>query len=211
LPYVEQEALFMSHAGRTNNDLGYRPSQYYLCPIDPSLRFSGGDGHGVFTQPFTCSSISYATNVQAFGYRPTGRPWQITNLKSIGDADFPDGVSLTIGIAERWAVCPDGNGGRVAWFGVDDPGPDLPYNAYFGFKGTANTPGGTIDTTLNLPQINPKITACNPLTTQTAHVGAMNVALMDGSVRSVGPQIKAPLWQSLQLPNDGQPSDTANW
>lgn len=211
LPYMELGSYYLDKINitqpRTNSNLYNRPPGNYLCPSDPTLSLSGGNGAGQFTVPFNCAMISYVTNVQAFGYRPTARPTVAPftkNYKSL-DADYQDGTSYTIGFAERWAVCPDGNGGRVAWMGVDDPGPDPRYNAYFGFKGPTRL-DGTIDSTLNLPQIMPKLAQCNSLSTVTGHSG-MQVAMLDGSVRTVTPALKVQIWAALQFPNDGQPTD----
>ena len=44
---------------------------------------------------------------------------------------------------------------------------------------------------------------CDPARTQTAHTGGMNVAMADGSARSVGGSITLATWQSACHPADG--------
>jgi type II secretory pathway pseudopilin PulG len=171
LPYVEQNAVYMDPVTINNrqtnsgNGLNARPPGIYLCPSDPSLAFTGGTGFGQFYAAFNCAVISYSANVQAFGYRPTVRPTvkEFTkNFKTI-NTDFPDGMTQTVGLAERWAVCPDFLGGRNAWMGIDNPGPDPRYNAYFAYAGPTQLDGtininlSTGQKTFPLPQIAPKV------------------------------------------------------
>jgi prepilin-type N-terminal cleavage/methylation domain-containing protein len=218
LPYIEQEPLYGTVMGRSNSKLDLRPPPMYLGPVDPTLSGNGADGSGVFlVSSFNgrVACISYAASVQAFGYRPVARPNTMTPIRSLAESDFPDGLSLTVGIGERWAVCPDAEGGRVAWTGVDDPGPDPRWNAYFAYAGPTRL-DGTINMvgsqmTFPIPQIAPRPTSCNSLTNQTAHIGGMVVGMMDGSVRSVPPYINQQLWSSLILPKDGGPSDASQW
>jgi prepilin-type N-terminal cleavage/methylation domain-containing protein len=218
LPYIELSANYLDKTAitdrRTNSNLNNRPPQIYLCPSDPTLVISGGNGLGQFSQPFNCASMSYVSNVQAFGYRPTARPTSSVFTKGYKtlDKDFQDGTTVTVGIAERWAVCPDGNGGRVAWMGVDDPGPDPRYNAYFGFFGPTRL-DGTINVLPNgrpsfpLPQISPRLLLCNSLTNNTAHQSGMVAVMMDGSVRSVPANMRQDIWTAIIMPNDGGPLD----
>jgi len=218
LPYVEQQALSDTVSGRSNSNLALRPPSFYISPVDPTIVGPNGDGAGIFTVPSwngRVACLSYAANVQAFGYRPLRAPNTMTSIKSLSEADFADGLTLTVGIAERYAVCPDSESGRVAWTGVDDPGPDPRWNAYFAYAGPTRL-DGTINIingqmTFPIPQITPKISSCNPLTTQTAHPGGMLVGMMDGSVRSVPAFINQSLWTSLILPKDGGPANGGQW
>jgi hypothetical protein len=103
----------------------------------------------------------------------------------------------------------------VAWTGVDDPGPDPRYNAYFAYygatrlDGTVNIINGVVS--FPLPQIAIPVAQCNSLTNQTAHIGGMLCGMMDGSVRSVPVGMTQALWTSLLLPNDNKPTDFSQW
>ncbi len=51
---------------------------------------------------------------------------------------------------------------------------------------------------------------CNVLTAQSGHQ-AMNIALLDGSVRSVGANVTPSSWLSAMLPRDGIPFSNSDW
>jgi hypothetical protein len=44
---------------------------------------------------------------------------------------------------------------------------------------------------------------CNALTVQSGHIAGLNVALADGSVRTLRPGLSLDIWRCLLLPNDG--------
>ena len=66
------------------------------------------------------------------------------------------------------------------------------------------------DNPISLPQdytmfqLRPAFDECDGQRSQTPHA-AMNVALADGSVRSIAPQITPETWKLLLKPNDGLP------
>jgi prepilin-type processing-associated H-X9-DG protein len=67
-------------------------------------------------------------------------------------------------------------------------------------QGKDNFIGGGTD---EVPQIAPAPQKCNPLLTQTAHPGAMNVLLLDGSVQGIAGDIEKVDWVHYILPTDG--------
>ena len=228
LPYVEQDNLSRTMFVSTNRPtpptilrfLGTLAPKVYRSPADPSLQ--GNEGViQIGTPAYDCAVASYAPNVQAFRAR-TGTANFVRT--------FTDGLFNSVLMAERYAVCPDTTG-RNAWLGRDfgktrtltggtygpavDPyydgalglwnGGNGTQNPYIGWYRTAGEPPGTFveDTTLNLPQIAPKVADCNPFTTQTPH-RVLLVALADGSSRGVSGGVSVQTWRSALLPNDGK-------
>jgi prepilin-type processing-associated H-X9-DG protein len=59
--------------------------------------------------------------------------------------------------------------------------------------------GGTDE----VPQIAPDPQDCNAYLAQTAHPGAMNVLLLDGSVQGIPGDIEKVAWVHYLLPRDG--------
>jgi prepilin-type N-terminal cleavage/methylation domain-containing protein/prepilin-type processing-associated H-X9-DG protein len=64
--------------------------------------------------------------------------------------------------------------------------------------------------TLPFAQCPANATCCNNLTVQSGHSSGLNVALCDGSVRTLRADLDITTWQRLLLPNDGQPI-TTDW
>ena len=54
-----------------------------------------------------------------------------------------------------------------------------------------------------LPQIGIRPVAANPFFAQSAHPGAMNIGMADGSVRVVSSNISLATWTYAQNPADG--------
>jgi len=227
LPFLEQDNLsrtmFVSTnrpAGAVPRFLGIKAPKVFRSPADPTVQANDGIIQ-IGAPAYDCAVASYAPNVQAFRAR-TGTATFV--------GSFSDGLSNSVLFAERYAVCPDTTG-RNAWLGRDfgktrtltggTYGPPVdPYydgglglwnggngtqNPYIGWYRAAGAPPGTFveDTTLNLPQIAPKVRDCNPFTTQTPHQ-VLLVALADGSCRGVSGTISAATWRSALLPDDGK-------
>jgi prepilin-type N-terminal cleavage/methylation domain-containing protein len=231
LPYVEQDNLYKTVAPTATPGLAIIPPKIYLSGVDPALGLSDGTGlwrNGSGGATFDCAMISYVANVQALGGRVTGAtpipfpafqpvtnpqpaPWNRGTpgwRKATLMSGFSDGTSNTVIIAERYAVCPGFSTGRVAWLGIDSPGPDPRYNPYFGFQGRQRLGPEVV---ITIPQINPPLASCNSLTTQTAHSGGMIAGMMDGSVRTVSGSVSLATWRTVIFPDDGQVIQGNDW
>jgi prepilin-type N-terminal cleavage/methylation domain-containing protein/prepilin-type processing-associated H-X9-DG protein len=181
-----------------------------LCPTDPSdeekdgLVSAGGSA--------VLGVASYAANVQAFAHAcitPTElnklnpRPGEVmARAHRRIPNHFPDGTSKTILFGERYAICPDYNGGRDAWLGTFqvppyDPVFGTPYD-YF-FRTTTTYP---YKIKFPLPQDSPALAACNSNVLQAPHPGVMNVGWADGSVQALSMGISQDLWTILIYVND---------
>jgi len=199
LPYLEQEAVYMQFKGNTENMLGPISSLPYAKPpsvdICPSENSTTPDGVNLWPDGWSFGGGNYVSNIQALGHWCTGQPTPNTH-RTI--ASFRDGTSNTVLFAERYSACPapaDASHGRTAWLGTT---PTTAFDGYF----AANDGNGT--PYISPPQDAPSGDLCNPYTTQSAHPGAMNVVLADGSVRPVSPSITTAVWTNVIMPADGQ-------
>jgi prepilin-type N-terminal cleavage/methylation domain-containing protein/prepilin-type processing-associated H-X9-DG protein len=199
LPYLEQEDLYRSTYGPDPRDPRYQryfggkngicdgcPVKMFICPSD-TLNTALVD-HKAFG--------SYAVNSLAFGD---------VNLNGDGGnripTDFPKGVSQTILFTEHYPKCRDG---RPEW---DHFGPDLRelfwnheesrlrvYNVFQVRPLYDPVPPGT-----------PPERVCMWYRAQTPHPGAINVCLVDGSVRPVAAGIQEATWEWALQPDNPNP------
>jgi prepilin-type N-terminal cleavage/methylation domain-containing protein len=149
------------------------------CPSDPTLGPSGLiNNHW--------GSTSYVANWHAFGSGQAGLWTPAQRL-----AALRDGQANTILLGEAYASCD--RVGRIAlysWW-------------YHNFGLNQHNVPNTL-----LFQVRPGTgrcaTCCDNWRAQTPHA-AMNVALADGSVRTLGPRIAEETWSRLLTPRDGLP------
>jgi len=173
-----------------------------------------------------------ATNYLAnFNALTDGNPTKGYQAPSMPMTKITDGVSNTIFFAEAYAVCENRNRtALLAWhsggggysapnFGVHN------FGLTYSLTGAQLTPTGasavsvsnangfpnpSLDPALNFFfQIKPHPTAtgdtgCNSLTVQTPHQ-TLNIALGDGSVRTISQNTSPDTWLALMLPRDGLP------
>jgi prepilin-type N-terminal cleavage/methylation domain-containing protein/prepilin-type processing-associated H-X9-DG protein len=218
LPYMEQEALYETISGHTMNPFYARevvlPPAAYLCPSETTAAPDGvvrpqdaGDGAA-------WGGGNYVANVQALNHwwdssvggnalvtQP--RPFTHPKLRHI-----TDGTAHTIVFAEKYAICPTPatwSHGRTHWLGTRA----VEYDNVFAWNtreyperiialGKRNTVG-----TDDVPQIAVQPENCNELLPQTAHPGAMNVLMLDGSVQSITGDIEHLTWYHNIMPSDG--------
>jgi hypothetical protein len=202
----------------------------YLCPSDPS---AGQDGVVKITDSGWAApndiwgACSYALNVQVFcKVDAQGRyPSQIgpSEGRPVIPGSFPDGLSNTILIAEKYARCVlrdssgrtvySGGGLWAYWnvFGTTVNGvPFGPFHGAFAAsywdQGQVNPPRGvTIGPQSKfLLQPNPFTSNCDPTRASTPHTGGMQTLLGDGSVRTLSPGISGTTWWAACTPAGGE-------
>jgi prepilin-type N-terminal cleavage/methylation domain-containing protein len=155
------------------------------------------------------------------------------NYESVWDGNakipgtFPDGTSNTIVFAEKYARCETGGApsrsncchgtwwmrgifaGQTGSPKVNDTNDSFPGDSLSAvFAGGISTAyGHETGIWLSGPSskflVQPPITQCNWQVASTPHAG-INVALADGSVRSVSPTISALTWYQACTPNGGE-------
>ena len=203
------------------------------CPADPSPGSEAQVTRGkvYVTSGGPWGSTNYLANWNAFtdgdevkGYTapPSGFARIIAN----------DGMSNTIMLAEAFSWC-DGRGraAMLAWFptnGLNNParggvhnfgltfsltGAELVMNGVSVISNNKNgypNPSATLTIPFQIqPLARPASTCptgkecCNSLTVQSGHA-VMNIAMMDGSVRTVSKSVSQETWRRAMLPNDGE-------
>jgi prepilin-type N-terminal cleavage/methylation domain-containing protein len=194
----------------------------YQCPSDPSL------GNALDWDP---GDASYAGNFLVFGgiANVTTAP-SSANYETVWDgrasiqSSFSDGTSNTIVFAEKYARC-DGTGSpggnwwmrgvfhgstqTVATTGSQDSYPgDRLSSVFGGGRGRDVTWLSGAASKFQVQPKNPTATAanggqCNRLLASTPH-SAMQVALADGSVRTVSAGIDPAIWAAALTPAGGE-------
>jgi prepilin-type N-terminal cleavage/methylation domain-containing protein len=178
LPYIEQGNL------RRKRPSDLAVVSLYISPADPTVGSEVAKGQAV---------TSYACNGQAFKNEPRMA------------VSFTDGMSNTIAFAEHYAVCSATSfyyagherGGRRPSFADDgDVTPVTSGNPPVSVSGNPPYPLATY-------QVSPRISQCYPALAQTPHSSGMLTALMDGSVRTVAPNISPVTFWAAVTPASG--------
>jgi prepilin-type N-terminal cleavage/methylation domain-containing protein len=188
LPFVEQGNVYNQANGNAAN-VGSTIIPVFLCPSD--------DSNTGNIQRYGYASTNYAGNLRVFN--PQGCP-------SISTA-FQHGTSNTVMFAERYQVCAPTWGGYTgpAWamhpsfvgHGWDTP--TFGWHEYgIGYDPSFSNGSQGFQTA-------PSQGSCDWRITQGAHPSTMQVALGDGSVRSVASSISVTTWISACNPNDTNP------
>jgi prepilin-type N-terminal cleavage/methylation domain-containing protein len=216
LPFIEQDNLYkdmydpsnnLTYAwwGGQNGDNPYsKPIKTFICPSDPSV-YNGG------ISPDTgWATSSYGVNAQVFGNADA-----TTGLLTAWDAGrkietITDGSSNTILFAEMYANCGTTSGGYTAshlWGVQWDPWwPVYEWQLNQGDGSYCGNPNaGYGANAMFQTQPNPWQTACDWRRASSPHTGGMEVALGDGSVRSLAPSVSPYTWWLANCPGDGQP------
>jgi prepilin-type N-terminal cleavage/methylation domain-containing protein/prepilin-type processing-associated H-X9-DG protein len=216
LPYIEEDNLFREtkfDVYRTPPEAHHFPIKIYYCRSDPSPKAIGQVTPGDW-------AIGYGANYQVFG-QPTNRLFEGSPHIP---ASFPDGTSNTILFAEKYGSCSGfgslwAHGSWTTWwmpmFGY--PGPIYCLNPSE-FKKCQSPPTGTGVGPASKFQVTPRFTAgrnetapnndyntyCDPNRPQAPHPAGINVALADGSVRSLPGSISPKTWWALCTPAGGE-------
>jgi type II secretory pathway pseudopilin PulG len=221
LRYVEQDPIEQMALSQRNNPSSTWtwPQQVipiYNTPADPTGQ--GGVGIGG-----VLGASNYAANWQVFGaglnvplpyyYDTTvsGPPFPVTlyrNDRAVSPRGFPDGTSETIMFATRYTLC--GASGGCLWAPVNinpvyPPPNPITYGPFFAFF-TYNDGGFIPDATGagTTFQVAPLVSDCVPDYAQSFTGAGLQVAMADGSGRTVSPSISGLTWRYALIPDDGQ-------
>lgn len=193
LPYIEHGDYYSNVKSGAIPVCGGHLIKVYMSPADPSLAVRDSRG-----------STSYAPNAQVF-VRPAP-------LRA-----FADGASNTLMVAEHYAIKCDGR--QFSWFWGEEPvtvpDPVLGGNitlrrATFADAGdvvplTSGSPPVSVGSVPGLTfQVRPRLEDCDPRIPQTPHPGGMLVALGDGGVRTLNPNISRSTFWSAVTPDKGE-------
>src|SRR5262249_18004773 len=197
-----------SAGARTGSDLANASAAAAVIPVFhcPSERSGGINGRWQDQNGKVWGISNYAANWLIFG--APGAPSFPAALAGAArlPGSVPDGLSNTIFFTEKHAVCsskqPLVTGGSLWAHPPAFPNTLTAYAAVVGFtpalKGLPNF------AYLDLFQLQPTPSHCNPYQAQTPHAGGIHVALGDGSVRVVHPHVTLATWQAAFTPNGGE-------
>ncbi len=203
LPYLEQTNTYNT-LGKNGTDQfnGWTtPGAWttviktFVSPMDSSM-----PGNTIYGWAGT----NYAMNFQVFGRpdHPWGWWWNV-----IGDTKFPagfqDGTSNTIVFAEKRMACVKGTDNGTLWAHGTWNSDWMP-----GIANTQNYGSKAFDVPQSQPT-NTGVNQCQPWRATALSASGCQVAMGDGSVRSVRASISQPTWQAALTPSGGEvlPSD----
>jgi prepilin-type N-terminal cleavage/methylation domain-containing protein len=225
LPYIEQDNVariavttFNGNAYNVSADQGPTVIKLFICPSDPTLPGN------IATNLVPFASTSYVGNALFFDLG-TKKITDITNGTSntvmLAEAykDCKESPSRWIQTCWAWHFAfipptdwqdtPAYGVPRLAsaphwnWISVADTGPPFYPPVYRDFQ---SDPADPIDGANPVPfQVMPAPNQCDVTVTQTAHPGAMQVGLGDGSVRGVARSISLTTWVNANTPTNSTP------
>ena len=205
LPYVEQRALYEQSAfsGRRfvgHNRVNRQPVPLFVCPSDPS---APPDRTATDVAGNVWGVASYAVNAQvvfAVDYRgATKSPQNFARLPE----SFPDGVSNTVLLTEKYAQCFNLNypvGGTLWAYFHTGPGHHA-YHAGFSVSWNDYSIGPASRFQV---RPSPHDGNCDPTLASSPHLGGVQIALADGSVRFLSSAVTSYTWWYLCTPAGGE-------
>jgi prepilin-type N-terminal cleavage/methylation domain-containing protein len=175
-----------------------------VCPSEQSSGLAGqwkDQNHRLW------GTSNYGANWLVFGApRVSSYPAAFAGAARL-PGSVPDGLSNTIFFTEKYAVCnsrqPFVGAGSLWAFPPAFPNTLTTYGAAVGF--TSDLQGLPHFAHLDLFQLQPAPGRCNPYQAQTPHTGGIHVALGDGSVRVVHPEVTFAAWHAAFTPDGGEP------
>jgi prepilin-type N-terminal cleavage/methylation domain-containing protein/prepilin-type processing-associated H-X9-DG protein len=193
LPYLDMEPLYKK--SKLPGGLYYFASDSIVreARLDVLICPSGlSEGEGVLTVAGERWAVcSYAVNAQAFCKVDEDgilvHPQARRKLE-----EFVDGVSQTILVAEKYAHCTNylyPEGGSLWAYYYTGRLSVAPLHSAFAVSWHLHSVGPD-----SLFQTQPKPNECDPTLASTPHRNGMHVALADGSVRRLSPEISGETW-----------------
>jgi prepilin-type N-terminal cleavage/methylation domain-containing protein len=189
--------------GSVNNPVSTTRVEFYVCPSDftvDQLR----DAHWA-----PGGNVSYAANFQVFGNPAYAKDHSglAPQGKARIPASFSDGMSNTILFAERYAHGVSGNERNNIWDHWDRYDEDTPGFVMQGLVGVGQDQiSGPASHFQVLPNDTPQPGGTNNYSwrlAQTSHPAGMNVALADGSARTLAGSITNETWWAACTPAAG--------
>jgi prepilin-type N-terminal cleavage/methylation domain-containing protein len=200
LPYIEQDNVYkLSTLVNPRNPsiddgataaaaLGSKVIKTYLCPSDAT-----NSPNATWTNGWVVAN--YVANHDAF-HNPMDGGWMSAwdsgqnSYQASLDRTYGDGTSNTLGVTEAYGRC----GAQGTLWAHETVTPE--WHAMFNdwaARGTASK-----------FQVQPTQAQCNVYVPQQIHSSAINVMMMDGSVRSLSASVNNNNWAAALTPNSGE-------
>jgi prepilin-type N-terminal cleavage/methylation domain-containing protein len=196
LPYIEQENVYRAAlvGAPPPNVINIRGSVFkmFQCPLDNTS--------GEVLNTYGVSS--YAMNYQVFGKPTLGMSTMTPAYGCLGTTKITainDGTSNTVMFAEKRAQCANAGAGYISGnlWAADWAAAREPYMPVFGNNNVYSNA-----LAFGLPQSQPTDATCLPQYATAFSTGGCQVAMCDGSVRSVSSFTAQPNWQAALTPNN---------
>ena len=205
LPFLEQDAVYRQslYGGYYfvgNNQVYSQPIKMFVCPADPSAPPDGQAGDLVGN---IWGVASYAANVQVVCKVNATGGLSATDNQARLPGSFPDGTSNTILLTEKYAQCFNNNypAGGTYWAYYFTGAGLQPYHPGFtiSWNGYSYGPASKF-----LVQPRPYNGGCDPTMASSPHVGGIQAAMADGSLRFLSADITPYTWWYLCTPAGGE-------
>jgi prepilin-type N-terminal cleavage/methylation domain-containing protein/prepilin-type processing-associated H-X9-DG protein len=205
LPFIEEAAIYNRAVNNGFPNAGYgvwdglqgTPVKKYMCPADTTSdannRCTTGDEIGDW------AATSYATNYFLFAARTSSGTFAGVGYSVYGSqyrlSTVPDGTSNTVALVERSSSFPGSTTYANSYPGGPVWGDNAPIYGWWPTRGAAPASYP--------PQFDVLPAEADPNRCQSYHPSVINVAMLDGSVRTVGASVSATTWANVILPADG--------
>jgi prepilin-type N-terminal cleavage/methylation domain-containing protein len=208
LPYLEQTGL---QSASSVSSAAYLANVGTVVSTFVAPQDSSASGSVISIGGVNWAVSNYAANHAIFGY-----PGNATSWNGFANSDWDnkgrtiqkisDGASNTVMFGERYAKCSSG-GSLWAYRNTDTAptGPSYPAWARMSFfpanwvSNNKSTPYTAVP-----PQNQPTVANCSPYNLQAFTAAGCQIAMCDGSVRTVQTSINSTVWFAAIWPDDGQ-------
>jgi prepilin-type N-terminal cleavage/methylation domain-containing protein len=203
LPYIDQQPLWKASNGYVYNGAHVTPVKSYLSPSSVT------NPDGILDPGNPWAVTNYGANYQVFGNPDAGNNAG-TNMqgKTRYPASFTDGTSQTVLFAEKYSQC----GGFGSLWGHGNW--ETNWMAIFAYGSSNGSMGYSAGLIWGQPgkvgaasrfQVapNPWQSQCDPTLCQTWYSSGINVAMGDGSARTVSSGVSASTWWASLTPAMG--------
>jgi prepilin-type N-terminal cleavage/methylation domain-containing protein len=200
LPYIDQQPLWNQYKPNVYNGAHVIPVKPYISPAAVS------DGDGILDPNNPWAITNYGANYQVFGNPDAGNNAN-TNMqgRTRYPASFTDGTSQTVLFAEKYGQC----GGFGSLWGHGNW--ETNWMAMFAYGSSDGSQGYSAGLIWGQPgkvgaashfQVapNPWPSQCDPTLCQSPHDSGINVALGDGSSRTISGGVSVGTWWAALTP-----------
>jgi len=196
-PFFNYSTGAIVYAGPTST-LGGQPDEnnaatsikVYICPSDTT-----GDSSGVVASSGLAPNVPFGENCYGANYLIFGL---VSNPKL--PESVPDGVSNTIFFTEKPPICSAVGGNLWAAAPFFPTNPKSNYGGTIGYNAFGTTVALQYAPIANGFQVITPGVTCDPTMAGTPHDGGINVAMGDGSVRSITSSVSNTTWSALMTP-----------